>query len=809
MSRPLKPVKSFLAIVITILLLLPGVAFGQTNDTDVGDTEGIADVSEVLVVLEEDVPSDAPARTFESDSEFEKLEASGFEVVEELGPAPDFESDILVVETPEDLSREEAIELLLDTPGVAYAQPNYFYDLLEGEEEEGFAAEIPAPNDPGIPSQYYLYPRDGAQRGATVTDAWSLSRTDNTVSIAILDTGIYVDHEDLVDNIDHDNMWDAFNNTERGVITGPEVPYGDNSGHGTHVAGIAAASADNGKGIAGTSYNATIIPIKVFNNETSSQSLKAKTSDIIKAYQYLVGLVDVGELDDLRIINMSLGLYSTYEKSDKLLESEIERARYNYDIVTVCAGGNGDGSSTPKTGFLYPSDFDACVSVTALDNQGFNAVWSDYNGDKDISAPGVSIYSTYKNSSNSYTYLRGTSMASPIVAGCFALVWVHNPRLTVSQAIESVYRTADAVGDTVNDRTKPDENGIISGSRGALNVYEAVTYAQDNYPYRDPVVKRLSGLKAADTAAAISSEGFDTSAYAIVARDDDFADAMSAAGLAGILDAPIVLTGQASLSESAAQELKRLGVHTVYIIGGNGAVLPAVETAIKSLGIQVEPRVAGLRSWDTSVACADFIVSLGGTTDTAIVATSMNFQDALSISSYAYAYKVPIYLETDGQTVDDRELPTEAIERIEGVSTIYVPGGFGAVSYDSVEGRFTDARIERIAGKTGYDTSAAIARYMVEEGLLRAKYVAVACGARDPKGVDSLAGAALVGKNKGVTLLVNGNTEIEAYDTTTLDTFLSEHASSVYYCYALGGKHVMPDDLLSNIERIVGVPYSV
>lgn len=142
----------------------------------------------------------------------------------------------------------------------------------------------------------------------------------------------------------------------------------------------------------------------------------------------------------------------------------------------------------------------------------------------------------------------------------------------------------------------------------------------------------------------------------MIARDDDFADAMSATGLAGTLEAPIVLTNRNGLSDAAADAVKALGAEKAYIIGGKGAIPGNLESELEAIGCQVIDRIFGNESWDTSAACAKMITEHGGNPNgDAIVAMSSNFQDALSISSFAYKYKVPIFLETNG---NERELPS-------------------------------------------------------------------------------------------------------------------------------------------------------
>ena len=350
----------------------------------------------------------------------------------------------------------------------------------------------------------------------------------------------------------------------------------------------------------------------------------------------------------------------------------------------------------------------------------------------------------------------------------------------------------------------------------------AATATQDNETdswigkYGDTVtLSRLAGEYANETAAAISEQGFDSSKYAIIARDDNFADALGASGLAGTLDCPILLTDCNKLSQATIDELKRLEVETVYIIGGPGALSTQIETDLKAIStIKASERVFGDAAWDTSLECAKLIEKLGGNAkDQAIVAMSSNFQDALSISTYAYKYKVPLILEDDSYGTTGK-LTEEAIEFISDTTgTIFVPGGPGAVAKSTVEDVFAGRTIERIYGEDGYDTSNQIALYMVENDLLSANVVGMACGAQKAHGVDALAGAALVGGKGGVMLLVNAQESMETEDYTTIDqgkdsqggnSFLAANKGDVQEAYVLGGSYVSPTAFFNKVADILG-----
>ena len=321
-------------------------------------------------------------------------------------------------------------------------------------------------------------------------------------------------------------------------------------------------------------------------------------------------------------------------------------------------------------------------------------------------------------------------------------------------------------------------------------------------------IERIAGDYANQTSALISSETFASSEWVVLARDDDFADAMSATGLAGALNCPIVLTGQYGLSSAAAAEVQRLGAKHAYVIGGPGAMPGDFERDLAELGCTVEQRVFGEYAHDTSVECAKLIAQHGGGAD-AIVAMGTNFQDALSISSFAYAYKLPIFLTVPW---GERGLPASAVDAVRGMAgDIWVPGGPGAVPTSQVEGVFEGRTFHRIYGYDGYETSNAIAHHMIESGLLSAESCVVACGAQGPKGTDALAGAALAGRAKAPVLLVNGNSALGGVDYTTVDAgasdgkeaFMKSESPSIAQVWVLGGAFVMPQETVDRISAVL------
>lgn len=391
-------------------------------------------------------------------------------------------STLAVADVADDMRASEAVAAAQEVPGVVSVQPNFVYrlvdDLPAGALDESAASiadeQVEGDEDIsaqalGMPNDDYVYTRDPNEPynqywlyTTRITRAWNLVHADNTVTVATLDTGVDFDHADLEDNLLMDYAWDAYNSKPLSA----SVPNGDRIGHGTMVAGIISARANNGIGLAGASFNATILPVKVFNDTGAPE---ATTASVLSGYKYVVDLATSKTVSNLRVINTSFGSYNTYSSSGYCLKDEALRkaivSAKNAGIVTVCSGGNGkDGK--PRTDNIYPADFDECVAVTALNTDNTNCYWSDYNKKKNISAPGLLVTTT--DATGGYSKASGTSMAAPIVSGVFALLFAAEPVATVDDACNAVYATATPISDAENDRTD------ISGSHGAIDASAAV-----------------------------------------------------------------------------------------------------------------------------------------------------------------------------------------------------------------------------------------------------------------------------------------------------------------------------------------------
>lgn len=337
------------------------------------------------------------------------------------------------------------------------------------------------------------------------------------------------------------------------------------------------------------------------------------------------------------------------------------------------------------------------------------------------------------------------------------------------------------------------------------------------------IMTRTAGNEAEQTAGAIAQQVRpNRSGSVVIARSDDFADSMSATGLAGLLGAPILLIDRfEGASAETLAEIARLNPIQAYVIGGPGAI-PAMDKLndqLRNANVMRIENIYGEDAADTSAKCGARICEINNTTgngtpEYTVVAMSDNFQDALSMSSFAYKYHAPVILLTSAPDARGRRLTAESAELLSSGalcdSKIFVAGGEGAVSNDALSREGLQA-FKRLAGESGYDTSNQIASYMLENGLLSADTVTLACGAEEARGLDALAGAALAGKNCGPILLVNAQQAfgdaslqtIKGTDSEGTTAFLDSHADAVYWVDALGGEYVMPESLIETVRTII------
>jgi len=308
------------------------------------------------------------------------------------------------------------------------------------------------PNDPSLSNQQFLG-KINAYLG------WDVSKGDSSVVIGITDTGTDTDHPDLIDKIKHNyaDPIDGIDNDNDGYVdnfSGWDVGENDNDpqvgtcgtcSHGSHVSGCAAANTDNGIGVASPGFKCTFLPVKIAD---ASGSLTA-------AYEGITYAADHG----CQIINCSWG----GSGGSSLGQDVITYASINKNsLVVVAAGNNGVNQN------FYPAAYDYAFAVAATSINDLKAGFSNYGYYVDICAPGINIYSTYFD--NTYSFQSGTSMASPIVAGCAGIVKSYYPTYNGLQVGEQLRVNADNIYNIAANAAYADQLG-----GGRVNLLNALT----------------------------------------------------------------------------------------------------------------------------------------------------------------------------------------------------------------------------------------------------------------------------------------------------------------------------------------------
>ncbi|OGG02499.1 hypothetical protein A2W14_01725, partial [Candidatus Gottesmanbacteria bacterium RBG_16_37_8] len=291
------------------------------------------------------------------------------------------------------------------------------HDLVLYAEKDEIAYALETTNDPYLPNQWGL---TKIKASSNSESAWNYNHGNSSILVAVVDTGIDQNHPDLIAKIAKNK-----NCTSSTTVD-------DRYGHGTHVAGIAAAATNNNVGVAGVGYNVRLLNAKGLKDDGSGY------------YSWIANCIIWSADNGASVINLSLG----GSASSQTLEDAVNYA-WNKGVVVVAAAGNS-GSSSPS----YPAYYANAVAVGATDSNDAKANFSNYGTWVDLAAPGVSIYSTAPNHSNSlrinnYANLSGTSMATPFVSGLAALLKSAG-NLTNQQIVDNLYSHADKINGTGN-----------------------------------------------------------------------------------------------------------------------------------------------------------------------------------------------------------------------------------------------------------------------------------------------------------------------------------------------------------------------
>ncbi|MDW7727960.1 MAG: S8 family serine peptidase [Candidatus Methanoperedens sp.] len=260
-------------------------------------------------------------------------------------------------------------------------------------------------------------------------DAWDYQKGSTGITVAVLDTGVDYNHEDLSGRVI--KGWNFINNNSDPM---------DDVNHGTHVSGIIGAIMDNNKGIAGIAQ-VSILAVKI--------------GDQYQPYPDLVADgINYAANNSAKVISMSFGWAFDYEDVKRATEYAWSRG----SLLVAASGNEGIGV------IRYPANYTDVIAVGATDSNDQRASFSNYGDKLELVAPGVDINSTIRN--NLYANMSGTSMAAPHVSGVAALVWSQNPTFSNQKVREVLRDTAVDLGTAGKDN----EFGY-----GKVNAYAAVT----------------------------------------------------------------------------------------------------------------------------------------------------------------------------------------------------------------------------------------------------------------------------------------------------------------------------------------------
>jgi hypothetical protein len=408
------------------------------------------------------------ASTFQSSVLMSSLEGANVRTIKPLSPQHNsgrlLASDDLGIGRIYEVQFEKAVDVqrlckeLAKNSEIEYAEPIPIHKLLQTDRVR--------PRDPLYGSQYQW-------RLIEAERAWAITRGDTNVVIAICDSGVDLEHEDLRDKIwnnpgetgndasgrdkrsngvDDDGNgriddwrgWDFIGNStiaeinsgvfrtdnnttprpRRGLSDDNDVFEGLN--HGIHVAGIAAATTDNDKGGAGSGFLCRILPIKNATDDPGAPN------SVIRGYEGILYAAQMGA----KVVNCSWGGLGTYNQTLQ----DIVNTATNMGTLVVAAAGN-DGSLMDDD--YFPGSYDNIMSVGASNSSDVPAGFSNFGIKTTVFAPGDDILSTFGE--GKYGTIGGTSMASPMAAGIAALVRTLHPDWTPRQVAQQIRTTSDNV----------------------------------------------------------------------------------------------------------------------------------------------------------------------------------------------------------------------------------------------------------------------------------------------------------------------------------------------------------------------------
>jgi serine protease len=366
-------------------------------------------------------------------------------------------NNIKIYKLPKNQGVLKAVEKFNELSIVKWAEPNYMYSLTF------------------VPNDEYYNKKQWGNRRVNLEPAWDIVKESRGIEVAVIDSGIISDHDDLEENI---NFTDG-----KDFVDGDNAPIDESTdySHGTHVSGIIGAVGNNGIGVAGVTWKTKLLPIRIFDTSGSTEDAGV----VAEAINYAVE-------QNVDIINMS------FAGTKSLTIHEAIKNAHNQEIIMVAAAGNKGYDEVQ-----YPARHPETIAVGATDINNNITGYSNTGSNLDLVAPGGNeygdIYSTsgaYDGLSTDYIYLRGTSMAAPYVSGVAAL-------LLANGVIPTNIR--DRLTSTAVDLWKTGKDDIYG--YGLVDAYGALLNKELNRPYVFAVSKENHTFKLKSELVTMNKDG--------------------------------------------------------------------------------------------------------------------------------------------------------------------------------------------------------------------------------------------------------------------------------------------------------------
>lgn len=646
----------------------------------------------------------------------------------------------------------EEAAALRDRPGVLAVEPDYFRAYADRE-----------PDDPAYPEQW-------AHHATRAEDAWEVTTGDRGVRVAVLDSGVRGDHPDLRANVVE--QVDVADATVAAIAPDGGV---DNDtcdlGHGTWVAGVLGAVGDNGVGVAGAAWRVSMIDVAVSSNRDGDHC-GITDSAVLEGLRYATEHLD-GPVD---VVNMSLG--GRAPSCPRAYQTAIDAARAAGTVLVSVAGNEGDAGTN------VPASCDGVISVGATGRDGRVTPYSNRNAHVDLTAPGGTdaaadglVLTTHADdvpctgsTEEGVCGRQGTSFAGPYVAGVAVLLRAIRPGLTPDE-VEAVLEATAAHPQGKGVRDSEFGWGIVRAGAAVERVEEGEETppraADLSFPVGLPRVSAGTGrTEPVAQAVAVSQALFEDGGarHVVLARRDDYADALAGSSLAGGR-APILFTSrEGPLEQITAEELRRVLAPggRVFLLGGTAALPASLDDELDRLGYR-PIRLAGSSREETARLVGDQVRALapefGRPAPTAaLLATRGNWPDAVSAGAIGASFGVPILLTEPESLHPDAAAALRAWKP----DLVYVVGGEGVVSGSVLQAaaRAAGGDARRLGGGERFETAVAVGREM--QALMAAEdrgpALAVVVNLRRTDAFTHvLSGSAVVAGGGGVYLGVEDN----------------------------------------------------